>query len=115
MQLKRGSTITNFLPAILLSLQPKQRQHFIDKSSHLSQLIVRRKAQHRRRNAHVEPLLNQPGAISRRSMGKPDLDQALGRIGRAVIVIEVVFRFCIRNLFVVVDIDHAVNSTFKIR
>ena len=43
------------------SLQPQQRQHFVNKSFHLTQLILRCETQHRRGDTHVDPFLNQAG------------------------------------------------------
>ena len=45
--------------AIAPSLQPQQWQHFVDKSAHLAELILRGETQHRRGDTHIDPFLNQ--------------------------------------------------------
>src|SRR5687768_7287511 len=98
---RRFPWITRWILTVLLlsaaqaSIQPQQRQHFVNKSSHLLKLILGGKSQHRRSDAHVDPFLNQSCAVFRRSVRKPDLDQAFRRIGGAVIMIEVVLRLSV--------------------
>src|ERR1044071_9625281 len=103
------------LSTIASSLQPQQRQHFLAESLHLLYVIPGGKTQHRRGDAHVDPFLDQSGGVFRRSVSEPNLDQALGRIRRTVIMIEIILRLVVGGLPIVVDVDHAVNGDFEIR
>src|SRR6185295_10562615 len=96
-------------------LQPHQWQHFVHKSSHLGELVLRSETQHRRGDTHVDPFLNEPSAVFRRPVRQPHFDQAFRRITRSVVMIEIVFGFAICPLLIVVDVDHAVDSALEIR
>src|SRR5919206_295442 len=76
------------LSILAASLQPEERQHVCDEPLDLSDLIARRKSQHRGRKPHVDPALNQTGALCRRTVGEPDFDQLFGGISRRVVVVE---------------------------
>src|SRR5882672_3428513 len=102
------------LSAMASLLQPQQWQHLVNKSARLAELILRGETQHRRGDTHVDPFLNEASAIFRRPVRQPHFDQALGRISRSVVMIEIVFGFAVCRLLIVVDIDHAVDGAFKV-
>src|SRR5258705_2998882 len=101
------------LSAMASLLQPQQWQHLVNKSAHLAELILRGETQNRRGDTHVDPFLNEPGAIFRRSVREPHFYQALRRITRSVVMIEIVFGFAVCRLLIIVDIDHAVDSALE--
>src|SRR4030095_9769585 len=77
------------------SLQPQERQYFANKSLHLFQLMLRGETQHRRGDTHVDPFLNEPGAVFLRPVPQPHFNQALRRITRSVVMVEIVFGFAV--------------------
>ena len=95
-------------------LQPQQWQHLVNKSAHLAELILRGETQHRRGDTHVDPFLNEPGAVIRRTVRQPHFNQDLRRISRSVVMVEIVFGFAVCRLLIVVDVDHAVDGALKV-
>jgi hypothetical protein len=55
-------------------IQPQKRQHFVDESLHLRDLIIRSETQDGRSDAHVDPILNEPRALPWGPVRKPYLD-----------------------------------------